>query len=79
MGAYTRENRIELMVDVNEFYDRVRIVFPHTELAQLGLQAGLQCPCFQGRHAATSTALNPRCLSRTRKNLHCTNRTMPTS
>ena len=39
MGAYTRENRIELMVDVNEFYDRVKIVFPHTELAPLGLQA----------------------------------------
>jgi hypothetical protein len=35
MTAYSREDHIELIVDVKQFYDRVRIVFPHTELEQL--------------------------------------------
>jgi len=38
MGAYAREDRVELIVDINEFYDRVKIVFPHTELEPLGLE-----------------------------------------
>jgi hypothetical protein len=38
MGAYSREDRIELIVDVHEFYARVKIVHPHTELEPLGLQ-----------------------------------------
>ena len=38
MTAYSREDHIELIVEVKQFYDRVKIVFPHTELEQLGLE-----------------------------------------
>jgi hypothetical protein len=38
MAAYSREDHIELIVEVKQFYDRVKIVFPHTELEQLGLE-----------------------------------------
>ena len=37
LAGYSRKGHIELIVEVKQFHDQVKIVFPLTELEQLGL------------------------------------------